>query len=240
MRKLMLSAVVLGAAGTLLAESFTINTAPVINYGGEVTIGGVNGTGVKGSGKSKEETRVLEAFTRIEINVPGDIEIIAGSGGHEVELEADDNLLPLLVTKVKGDKLVITASESIQPKSPIEIDVNLESLESLSVLGSSDVEISGISGETFELEVSGSGDVESGKGEVSRLEVKALGAADISLKKLKAKTAQVSLTGTGDLSFHASDEADIELTGVGDITVYGNPPRISRKVMGVGEIRLAD
>src|SRR4051812_22937807 len=75
---------------------------------------GVNGCSmgpaVKGSGVAKTESRQVGPFTRISIEGSGNVVVtVDPTQPASLVLKADDNILPLVETTVKGDTLVISS-----------------------------------------------------------------------------------------------------------------------------------
>jgi hypothetical protein len=65
------------------------------------------GDSVIGSGKKASETRKVDSFTQLELLGVGRIEVTIGNR-QPLELSGDDNILPLIETKVTDGKLVST------------------------------------------------------------------------------------------------------------------------------------
>ena len=71
---------------------------------------------VKGSGKRQTETRQVALFTSIETEGAFNVDVVCGKG-LRVEVEADDNILPLITTEVSGNKLILTTTLNPTPVS---------------------------------------------------------------------------------------------------------------------------
>ena len=82
-----------------------------------------------------DETRDVSAFTKIESGGSADITVTIGEK-QSLTIEADDNILPLIETKVNGDKLTIGSHDSYSPKTDIKITITVPALDSASVHGS--------------------------------------------------------------------------------------------------------
>ena len=62
--------------------------------------------GVKGSGNVVKENRGVSDFTEIDVSNAIQVEIVAQKD-FSVEVEADDNILPLITTEIRGNVLRI-------------------------------------------------------------------------------------------------------------------------------------
>src|SRR5690349_9617341 len=96
-----------------------------------------NNEKVKGSGNIKEETRTDGPFKSISTSGSYNVYITPGSK-NDIRIEADDNLLPFIVTKVSGENLEIYSKKGydIKPSKTINIYVTMNELEGLSSSGS--------------------------------------------------------------------------------------------------------
>jgi len=92
---------------------------------------------VKGSGKAKTETRPITKFSKIEVAGTGDLQVMIGDTP-SLEITTDDNILPLVETKVEGDTLKINPTKNVDPKTGIHIKVVAPSLSEVTAAGSND------------------------------------------------------------------------------------------------------
>ena len=78
--------------------------------------------GVRGSGVRKTEKRDLPAFTSIETNGAFEVEVTCQKPA-SFEIEADDNLLPLVETEVKGGVLRVTSTKHYSSRGSIALRI---------------------------------------------------------------------------------------------------------------------
>ena len=64
------------------------------------------GTGISGNGNVVEEVRDVDGFTGVEVSTGIDVFLSQGNT-FEVVVEADENLQEVILTELKGDKLVV-------------------------------------------------------------------------------------------------------------------------------------
>src|SRR5712692_2201500 len=86
--------------------------------------------GVHGSGVRKTEKRDLPAFTSIETSGAFEVEVTCQKPA-SFEIEADDNLLPLIETEVTGGVLRVTTTKHYSSRGGIVLRIAIPSLESV-------------------------------------------------------------------------------------------------------------
>jgi hypothetical protein len=215
---------------------------------------------VVGSGRSATETRSVSDFESIAAS--GSIDIVVRQAAKEaVQIEADDNVLPLVETTVEntsqGRTLVVRLKrgENIRHGKPIRAIVDVVRLSSiscagsgdvtigalktpalkLSIAGSSDARIAGLDTESFELRISGSGDV-SAAGSARQVKVSIAGSGDADLAALAADDVTVKIAGSGDASVTANKSLEVSVAGSGDVRYAGNPSQLKLSAAGSGTI----
>ncbi|HJT73936.1 MAG TPA: DUF2807 domain-containing protein, partial [Chitinophaga sp.] len=100
------------------------------------TVAGFNEK-IKGSGNIKQEARTAGSFNSISTSGSYNVYIQPGSG-NEVKIEADDNILPYIVTEVNGDELDVHTKKGydVRPSKSIKIYVTMATVERLRSSGS--------------------------------------------------------------------------------------------------------
>jgi len=193
------------------------------------------GSGVKGSGEMVTETRELDSFEKIELSGAFDLSITVGEK-QEVKLTFDDNLIDLIRTKIRGRTLKIDSRKSYSSRHSCLVEINVPTIERVSLSGSGDVEVVNLDGGVFSCSISGSGDMEL-DGEVDELEIRISGSGDIDARQLIAGDAEVIISGSGSIKVHAKENLECRVSGSGDIYYYGDPEHISTHVSGSGSIK---
>lgn len=191
-------------------------------------------SGEEGSGVLATEEREVGSFTRIALAGSPDVEVTVGEPP-SVAVEADDNLIGMLSTRVRGDTLVIKIDGSCSSSLGFRVRVTVPALEAVEVTGSGDITVEGVQAERFTASVTGSGDAEV-VGSTDRLVARVTGSGDLHLYDLASREAKASVTGSGDIEIRASGSLKASVTGSGDIAYAGSPPQVSRHVTGSGDI----
>ncbi len=215
---------------------------------------------LQGSGKSATESRSVGEFEAIAVS--GSMDIVVRQGTQPaLQVEADDNLLPLLETVVesgsKGATLHIRwkKGEYLHTRSKVKVAVVATKLSALSSAGAGDIRLEAFktpalqvtlagAGEarvqdlvTDELSVriSGSGDV-SGSGSAGKLAVSIAGSGDVRLTDLRSDDVSISIAGSGDAAVNAQKTLNVRIAGSGDVSYVGDPA-VKTSVAGSGSVK---
>ena len=78
--------------------------------------------GIHGKGPQTTETRSLSGFHAIKLQISGDVEVTVGDH-FSVEVQAQENILPLLKTEVKDGALCIFTDENYSSSEALKIRV---------------------------------------------------------------------------------------------------------------------
>ena len=189
---------------------------------------------IQGSGVAAAQTRTLPTFRGVELAGAADVVVRVG-GPQRVVVHADDNLVQLVTTRVRGGDLVIGTTGSFSTARQMVIDMTVPSLSSATLSGSGVVVVEGLRTERFVVDVSGSG-VLSVTGKADRLTATLDGSGDVQLQDLVAHDATVLVAGSGWLLVQATGALDARVSGVGAIIYTGSPTSITQRITGTGSI----
>lgn len=200
---------------------------------------GLTGCGTRGSGVAASETRELDAFTGIESG--GALDLIVHVGAHEqkVVLSGDDNILPVIETRIRGNKLVIEHEGWLRPELPLLLEVWVPSLDTLEASGAINIEVEGLSSGKFDLDLSGATDAEL-SGRVERLDIDASGAADVDASELEATSVVIDMSGAGEAKVWATQVLEVDISGAGRVVYWGDPTDLRQDISGAGSVRKRD
>lgn len=192
----------------------------------------------------KTEIRQIQVFKDLEIDCSADARFTVAPTP-SVTIAAPADLLPLLVTRIEGDKLVIrlkdgtTGFHLFGANDHVTIAIAGPSLRSILIAGSADLNAPTLTGDTVALTVAGSGSIHASGVSAGRLQVSVPGSGDVKIVNVDAKTvsAEVDGSGTVELSGHA-DRLDSGIAGSGEIRAGGLKVRtLVSKVAGSGDMR---
>lgn len=196
---------------------------------------GGSGTNVTGSGSVKSEERRVSAFDRVSINGIGEL-IIEQTGAESLTIEAEDNLLPLLVSEVEGNRLTlgVRPNSSISATRPIVYRLNVKLLREITAEGSVRVAASGLDTAQFALNTSGT--VNSVlRGSAGNQSILMSGTGSFDGRNLTGSTAQVDLSGTAQALLNVSKSLDARVSGTAVVRYLGSP-QLEQQVSGIGRV----
>jgi hypothetical protein len=182
----------------------------------------------------KTEKRQVESFTGIETT--GAFEVIVDCQKPlGLEIEADDNLLPLVQTEVRGDVLHVTSTKNYSSNGGIVLRITVPNLEGLETKGAGKFQIADLKNDHFWVRSTGAAKVIA-SGQSKSIEITSTGAGEIDARDLLVEKADVRVTGAAGVDVSPSDTLDIEVSGAGRVTYSGNP-KISKSVKGAGQVK---
>ncbi|MBK0392899.1 head GIN domain-containing protein [Ramlibacter algicola] len=192
---------------------------------------------VKGNGNRRSETRTVSGFTGVASALPGQLEVRLGNA-ESVVIETDDNLLPLIESKVVRGTLELRPQRdiSIDPQY-LKVVVTARSIDMLALAGSGSLTADGLKGQQLKVDVGGSGSIDLARTEVDSLAISMGGSGAIKLGGT-ARELKLSLAGSGNVSAGAlqADEARISIAGSGVATVAPKS-RLKVSIAGSGNVR---
>lgn len=217
------------------------------------------GNRVVGSGKVVKETREVSGYDAIELYGVGDATIVQGDN-EGVIIEAEDNLLPYLVTEVIGGELRIGFKNegvrySYQPTKPIKYTIQVKDIARIRLTGSANVNSDKLESSKLDIDVSGSGKINiqdlktdsmkvgvSGSGDfqvagvATEQSIKISGSSNYKAADLECVNVTVNVTGSGNVTIWAKESLDVQLSGSSNISYYGSP-KVTQSVTGSAKIK---
>lgn len=214
---------------------------------------------IHGSGHVVTEERDVERFSTLVLEGEGEVRFTQSSKTR-LEIEAEDNLIDELITRVNGDSLVIKTRDGVilDPTKPILYHVGAKDLRSIRVQGSASfdadeletdslhIDISGsgkltideLDAQSVSTEISGSGSVRLG-GKVRTQRIDISGSGTYRGRTLESKDARVDVSGSGKVEVFATNTLKVEISGSGDVGVRGKP-KTTADISGSGDIGSID
>jgi hypothetical protein len=191
---------------------------------------------VVGSGHVIGETRDVANFTSVELAGSADVNILLGNA-ESVNVEADDNIAPLIQTIVTNGRLVISTKSNIHftTANRVVVTLAMKSLERVTLSGSGNLHVADMAGPDLVVDLPGSGDI-TVDGVANHVTISLPGSGNIQCNGLKAKSAKVTLMGSGNITVYASENLDANIAGSGTIRYEGNPAQVTKSITGSGTI----
>jgi len=200
-----------------------------------VTIGCKHGMnpGVKGSGKRETQKRDVQGFTSISSQGAFNIEVVAQKS-QSVEIEGDDNILPLITTEVSNNVLRIKSTKGFSVSEPVAIRIAVPDLAGLNVSGAGKIEIAGLKNDKFEIDCDGAPTIKV-SGVTKVIDIDTNGAAKIDTHNLHASKGVVDSKGVSKIDVDVKDELDVTISGPSTVTYEGDPT-INKTIHGPGKV----
>ncbi len=195
---------------------------------------------IKGDGNLKKESRPVESFNGVSADGPLDVKIAYGNSA-TLQVEADENLLPYIETKVENGKLKIRAKEHVNLKSQSRMVVYISMTVITSVHENGSGNITGSGAFTNEggtdIKVSGSGDIKLDFDSFKDLDLAVSGSGNITLKGNKAGDVDAAISGSGNIDCMnvPCDEATAKISGSGNIKIDAQKS-IEASISGSGNV----
>lgn len=189
---------------------------------------------VQGSGHIVRQVRPIGAASAIELAGATNAQVRLGAAPSLV-IEADDNLMPLLTTEMRGNTLVVGSRGSYRTNHSPRVYVTLPDVREIRSSGSGDVDLLGVANAGLTLSIRGSGDMKV-TGRTGRLDATVEGSGDLDLRQLAAEDARVGVMGSGNASVRVAHALDASAFGSGDVYYLGRPAALSVHAGGTGRI----
>jgi hypothetical protein len=189
---------------------------------------------VEGSGNRKSERREVAGFDRLIIEGAYGVEVVCGPAP-SLEIEADDNLLPLIRAEVEGGRLRVRSERGMSTRELPRLRITVPDVREIELPGASEFSLTGVRNESLKISVPGASKLRA-EGETGRLEVALSGAGLIDVEGVRARHVTASCSGAGTISVYASETLDASVSGVGSINYAGEPATVNRSVSGLGRI----
>ena len=195
---------------------------------------GCSRSGIKGNGAITSENRTVSDFSAL--SVAGAYKIKWSSGKPALTISTDENLLPLIKTRVNGNTLQIDSEGNLAPTKSITVNISSATLSDVQLAGAIDLTATQLSGSDLELESSGASSI-TADGSVTNLRANFAGACKFNAKSLQTQTATVSLVGASNADVYVTKTLKASIAGAGVLTYSGDPKSVEKKVNGAGSIR---
>ncbi len=195
---------------------------------------GINVT--KGSGNLKTESRPVSGFNALTFGAAGDM-TIRQTGTESLSITAEDNILPLITTKVSGRTLQIEgpSGTTVVPTRGITYTLTVKNLNAITLSGAGNITQSDIQTSALQVTLSGAGKLTLA-GSAPRQDVTLSGVGAYEATDLASNVASVDVSGAGSARVKVRDTLDATISGVGSIIYYGNPT-VTQHVTGPGSVR---
>lgn len=213
------------------------------------------GDGIKGNGNVVKQERDISSFSGLDVG--GAFKVFLTQGEKEsLVVEADENLLDIIETEVRGNTLKISTSKDINNSKALNIYLTFKDLSEMDIsgacqvsgenkfkLGNLDVDCSGASDVTMKLAAEGLTLDCSGAsqmdlyGSAESIEMDISGASHLDASDLEAKTCKAEVSGASHGKVFVTGELSAEVSGAGSLKYKGDAVIRNHDVSGAGSLK---
>jgi len=215
------------------------------------------GPGERGSGNVITQTREVSGFEAVNLEYPAQVLIKQGNR-ESLKIEAEDNLLPNLKTRVRNGTLEIfykrENGKHVNPTKTVRITIVVKDLTDVEFTSAGELIIEKLDTDKLDVSLSGAGNLKfddiqvkalhvslSGAGSVTAsgvaddLDMTISGFGDFKGADLHNKDAHVSISGAGSATVWVDDDLTADVSGAGSVSYYGSAS-VNRQISGVGGV----
>jgi hypothetical protein len=190
---------------------------------------------VKGSGNVVTESRDIRDFKGIDVSGVFQVEITAQKD-FDIEIQADDNLLPLIKTEVRNGVLHLETEGRLSCDNGLKVRISAPDINQIDASGASKVNLSDLKSSELRVDTSGASKINL-SGETAQLFVEVSGASSVDAENLKADMADVNTSGASRVSTFAVNDLRAHASGASKVVYAGSPKNIEKSSSGVSSIR---
>lgn len=214
------------------------------------------GRSVRGNGHLITQKREVGSFDGVKSSAGINVEITVDDS-QGLEVEADDNIMALVSTKVVNNILLVCYIDNTNVRNAqVTVRISARELSSLRASSSSDIVVNGIlkSDKTIKIHANSSGSVTlevdapaveteaSSSGEIDirgRTQFhksEASSSGDVLASELLAERADANASSSGEINLHCSIDLSAKASSSGDINYRGNPTSPKIKTSSAGSV----
>ena len=224
------------------------------------TLPSVAANTVRGSGTATTQRRGIGSFVGVALGAPFAV-VLRPASKEAIEIVADDNILPLIETTLRGSgsnrtlQIDLARDARVDPRTKIVVTVDVVRLERIALAGSGSIEAKSFRLAKLDAAVGGSGsiavgDLDAGElavaiggsgafradGRAKKLSVNIAGSGNCETDQLAAADVSVAVAGSGDARVRADSTLSASIAGSGDVYHSGAAtPQVA--IVGSGRVK---
>jgi hypothetical protein len=218
-----------------------------------VSVGGT--ATVRGSGRTATEDRSVEGFHRVRASNAVEV-VVAVTGSESATVEADDNLLSLVQTRVDHGTLEIGVIGSLTTRNPLRVRVEAREIDGLIADAAARISCKDLPGDDLALSAASSGSVvvdhvdagllkvaasSSGSvtaaGRADRQDVDASSSGRYDGGKLVSRSSNVTSSSAAVATLHATEAINGSASSSGSVRYAGSPASVAVSTSSAGSVR---
>ena len=191
-----------------------------------------------GSGRLATESRAVQGFDSVSMVGVGRL-IIQQAGSESLEVTAEDNILPVVRSEVRGDTLFLDFApvSSLNPTREIVYRLAVRELNEISATGAGIIDVAGLDTERLRVRLTGASSLLA-SGSADRQDIEVSGASFVRAEDLRSRMVTANVSGTSQCVVRVSDRLEADVSGVSLLEYYGDPVVIAN-ASGGGTVRRA-
>lgn len=219
-----------------------------------VTVSGCTMSGW-GSGNMINQTKEVNGVNQVALNGIGTIVLQQGDQ-ESLTIEAEDNILPHIQSKVDGNRLSISYDTNTPtPTKDVKFYLTVKDMTSISISGAGKIQSIGFSTKNMGISMDGAGDGNlagltleklsvnisgAGKmvlaGKATEQTVTISGAGNYEAKELATETTTINIDGAGKGTINVSKVLNAIINGAGNLNYLGSP-QVNQQINGGGSVK---
>lgn len=214
-------------------------------------------TVIYGEGQATPETRPLDDFTALNIEVPVNATIVLdGIAQPSIIINTEPNIAAHITTSIQGKRLNVTSDAHLHSDGGINVEIHAKSLSALRFSGAVDALLKGaVDAQHFDIDLTGASNLVIEQLNTQNLSVDLTGASKLNIKQGSVDVAEYDVTGAGEVMAFGllTNTADADLTGACEMEMnvlkdlnanisgagtirYKGSPKVTSDISGVGDI----
>lgn len=240
----------------LMGIAAALSTALLSGCNGPLVTELASASAIKGSGVVKEETRDVPAFSKLELSQAIRAEVTVGAET-SVRVKADDNVLKLVKTEVKGGTLVVgyESGVAVETRDGVMVTITTPALNAITARTASSVkatlkpgaqlelaaheasrlEASGIQAEKLTIEVTTAGTIVAA-GKAASLKATVSAASGLKAADLTVENARVDASAASHAEVNVAGAIDGTSSGASTISISGHPRQRNVSTSGASSV----
>jgi hypothetical protein len=219
-----------------------------------IAITGCDKKNIGGNGVVITQERKINGFKAVNIKGAYDIYLKKGNIDNVV-IEADSNLIPIIVTELNDSVLSIYNTKTIIRSKELKVIITCPELNSLDFSGATELTCdSDLLFKDLNINISGAGKIDMGlkadnlnaivsggaiinfRGKTINSNISITGAGNIDAQKFETDNCKIDISGFGRAKLNVIKKLEVNISGYGKVDYTGNP-EIKQSITGAGKIR---
>jgi hypothetical protein len=188
---------------------------------------------IVGSGKLFTDKREVGSFSSISTEGAFDVRIVCQKP-QSLEIEGDDNILPLITTEVSNNVLRIRTLRNYSVSEPIRLTISVPDLEGIYSSGAGTIQVSEINNKKLQVDANGAPTIRV-SGQTNDLTIDTNGAGKIDTHRLHSARVTVDSKGVSQVEVYAGEQLDATVSGPSHVT-YAGDPQVRKTINGPGSV----